>query len=104
MVLNVKRMVMELEYRGITSVQVGAGSGIDCVRGRIWITEQGGTDDIVLEAGDSYEFARSGVAVVQALREAMVGLRAPELRCGDGIAARLVRFWRRSAALAAGVG
>ena len=32
---------------------------------------------IVLEAGQSYEISRGGVAVVQALREAIVALRAP---------------------------
>jgi hypothetical protein len=50
------------------------------VRGRLWITEQGCTDDIVLEAGESHVLARAGLAVVQALRDARVGLIAPQER------------------------
>lgn len=94
MVLNMNRVVMELEYRSIIPVEVGRGSRIDCVRGSIWITEQGSVDDIVLDAGDSHEFSRSGVAVVQALREARVGLPVPVPRHEPGGAARLGKFWR----------
>jgi hypothetical protein len=77
MILDMERVVIELEYRGIVPVEGVAGTRIDCLRGRIWITERRSTDDIVLEAGESYVTSRSGVAVVQALREALVGLRAP---------------------------
>ena len=94
MVLNMNRVVMKLEYRGIIPVEVGMGSRIDCIRGSIWLTEQEGADDVVLDAGDSYAFSRGGVAVVQALREALVSLRAPVPQRGEGIAVRLGRFWR----------
>jgi len=95
MVLNMNRVVMELEYRGIIPVEVGMGSRIDCVRGSIWVTEQKGADDVVLNAGDFHEFSRGGVAVVQALREARVALRGPAPRREAGGAARLGQFWRR---------
>ncbi len=95
MVLKMNRVVMELEYRGIIPVEVGKGSRIECVRGSIWVTEQAGADDVVLNAGDAHEFSRGGIAVVQALREALVGLRAPVLRHERGGAARLGQFWRR---------
>ena len=87
MVLDMKRAVIELEHRGVIPVKDAVGSRIDCLRGRIWITELGCTDDIVLEAGESHEIERVGVAVVQALRDAVVVLCAPAVPC-TGLAAR----------------
>jgi hypothetical protein len=96
MILETKRVVIELEYRGIVPVEDAIGTRIDCLSGRIWITEQGCTDDIVLEAGESYEFSRGGVAVVQALREAFVALRAPAgFHAEARRAARVEQLWNR---------
>jgi len=89
MVFDLKQVVIELEYRGIVPVKDAVGTRIDCLRGRIWITEHRSTGDIVLEAGESYEISRGGIAVVQALREALVALRAPAVtQAGAGLAAR----------------
>lgn len=99
MILDLKRAVIELEYRGIIPMENADGTRIDCLRGRIWITEWGSTDDIVLEAGQYYVIARGGVAVVQALREALVGLRAPAVRqAGSALATRVERLWNQWAA------
>ncbi len=99
MILDTKRVVIELEYRGIVPVEDAIGTRIDCLRGRIWVTEQGSSDDVVLEAGESYEITRRGVAVVQALREAFIALRAPAVSQAEaGRAARVERLWSRSAA------
>jgi hypothetical protein len=96
MILDMKQATIELEYRGIVPVEDAVGTRIDCLRGRIWITERGSTDDIVLEAGESYVTSRGGVAVVQALREALVGLRAPAVRpAGAGLVTWLVRLRSR---------
>ena len=77
MILDMKRAVIELEYRGVVPVEDAKGAQIGCLRGRIWISEWGCCDDIVLEAGQRYVLTRGGVALVQALREALVELRAP---------------------------
>ena len=96
MILDMKRVVIELERREIVPVEDARGSRIACLRGRIWITEHSSTDDIVLEAGESYEVSRDGVAVVQALREALVVLRAPAVSPARApLAARVERFWGR---------
>ena len=102
MFLDLNRLVIELEHRGIVPVADAAGTRIDCLRGRVWISEQGCTDDFVLEAGDSHVISRDGVAVVQALREALVGLRAPTARSRGGLATRVERLRSRCAAHAAG--
>jgi hypothetical protein len=91
---NMKRVVIELEYRGIVPVEDAIGTRIDCLSGRIWITEQGCAGDVVLEAGQSYAIWRGGVAVVQALREAIVALRAPAVsQFAPRLAARVERPW-----------
>ena len=70
-----ERAVIELGYREVFPMHVPVGARIDCLGGRIWITEEGGTDDIVLEAGESFDAACAGVAVVQALTKACFALR-----------------------------
>ena len=77
MTFDMNRVVIELEYRQVVPVEHAMGTRIDCLRGRVWITERDCTQDIVLEAGQSHEISRSGAAVVQALRDALVALRAP---------------------------
>ncbi len=72
MIFNTQRLVIELEYRGIVPVEGAMDARIDCLRGRVWITERGCADDVVLEAGQSHEISCSGVIVVQALRKACV--------------------------------
>jgi hypothetical protein len=98
MILDMNRAVIEIEYRGIVPVEDAVGTRIDCVRGRLWITEWGSADDILLEAGASYVISGGGLAVVQALRESLVGLRAPALRqagAGSKWAERLWSQWAR---------
>ena len=93
MIFEMNRMVIELEYRGIVPVENARGTRIDCLRGRIWITEQGCAADIVLEAGQSYDISRDGAAVVQALREALVAFRAPAVpQTGAWVAVRIERL------------
>lgn len=79
MIIEMKQLVIELEQRGIASVEDARGARIDCLCGRIWITEHRSPGDIILEAGQSHELSRNGVAVVQALREAHFALRAPAI-------------------------
>jgi len=96
MILDTKRVLIELEYRGIIPLKDAGGTRIECLRGRIWITEHRSTDDIVLDAGESYEILRGGVAVVEALREALVVLRAPASSpARAGLAAPVVRLCSR---------
>jgi len=103
MILNTKQLAIKLEQRGIVPIQSAIGIRIDCLRGRLWITEPGAVDDIVLEAGESYVISGNGVALVQALREALVGLHTPVVgQDGCGIAAWTRRIWSEWAAGAPG--
>jgi hypothetical protein len=77
MSIDINRTVIALKYRGVIPLQDAKDTKIDCLHGRIWISEWGCNDDIVLEAGQGYVITRGGVALVQALREALVKLREP---------------------------
>jgi DUF2917 family protein len=94
MILDTKRVVIELKRRGIVPVEVTGSAWICCLRGRVWITEYRSTGDIVLEAGESCETARNGVVVVQALRDARVAFLAR----GTSQAAAALAFLRRRCA------
>jgi hypothetical protein len=78
--VGTKRVVIELAYRGIVPVADPLGTRITCLDGRLWITEHRSNDDVVLVAGQWFEFARPGVAVVQALSGARFAL---EERLGE---------------------
>jgi Protein of unknown function (DUF2917) len=102
-ILPMKRMVIELQHREIVPLKDAVGTRIDCLRGQIWITEWRSMDDIVLEAGQWYVISRGGVALVQALREALVGFWAPAVRqAGGGLASLVERLRSQWAARAAG--
>ena len=97
MILNMKRVVLEIEHRGTARVNATAGTRIDCLRGCAWITECGARDDIVLQVGESYVVSRGGITVVQGLREeALVALRGPAVHdFGSAVAAWVERLWSR---------
>jgi len=42
--------------------------------GRVWITEENGAYDVVLEPGGSFRLARSGLAVVEAFSDASISI------------------------------
>jgi hypothetical protein len=99
MVVDTNRVVLELEYRGLVPLADALGTRISCRTGRIWITQHGSRDDILLEAGESAELSHPGLAVVQALRPARFVLQAPAApRLSAGAAPRFRRLWRRVAA------
>jgi len=76
MILNMMRAVIELDYRAVVPLENAKGAKVDCLRGRLWISEWGRRDDIVLDSGQSYVIAGGGVTLVQALRKALVALPA----------------------------
>jgi hypothetical protein len=42
--------------------------------GRVWITEENGARDVVLEPGESFRLAHSGLAVVEAFSDASISI------------------------------
>lgn len=89
---GLKRVVIEIERRGIVPVAASTGASIGCLRGRLWITQLGCSEDILLEAGGTHVIVRDGEVLVQALRDASVRLEAPP--SGPAVQSRVERLWR----------
>ena len=58
---------IDLEGGEATSLLHAEGNTLRCVRGTLWVTEDNGGGDVVLEAGDSYALTRRGRTVVQSV-------------------------------------
>ena len=46
-----------------------SGRRVECLSGVIWITQDGDRRDIVLEAGEAFDFDRNGDALLSALAD-----------------------------------
>ena len=55
-------------------VRDGLGRTVRAHSGRIWITEENGTRDVVLGPGESFLLAKSGLAVVEAFSDASISI------------------------------
>jgi hypothetical protein len=52
-----------------------AGRTVYAHVGRVWITEENGAADVVLQPGESFLLARPGLAVVEAFGDASISIR-----------------------------
>jgi hypothetical protein len=57
-------------------VRIPGPMRIECVAGRVWLTQTGGAGDVFLRAGDAYELAWPECALVEALGQARITLHA----------------------------
>ena len=53
----------------IRHVHADTGRRVECVSGAIWITQDGDLRDIVLAAGESFDFDRRGEALLSAFAD-----------------------------------
>ena len=75
-----KKFVIELASNGVLTFSDSPGTRLECLEGTVWITEDGSSDDVVLDPGRRHDVARKGVTVVQALSPARIAIleTAPE--------------------------
>ena len=66
-----------LPQRSTLALHDRLGERIDCLGGRLWITQDGDQRDVVLEPGESFELDRPGLALVSALSDARLAVRRP---------------------------
>jgi len=55
-------------------VRDAKGRTVRAHAGRVWITEENGARDVVLEPGDSFRLAHPGLAVVEAFSDASISI------------------------------
>ncbi len=50
-------------------IEDGQGSRVLCISGCLWLTQQGSSRDVVLNAGDEFTLSRDGTTIVMALSD-----------------------------------
>jgi hypothetical protein len=66
---SLKSGALHLQKNQILRVPGAAGWTVKTLRGSVWITQEGDLRDIVLEAGQSYDFNGDGPGVLSSLAE-----------------------------------
>jgi hypothetical protein len=66
-----------LEHRAVLRITGGTGLLVAAHGGTLWITEDGDPRDIIVTNGRSYRIERDGLAIVNALENAIVTVSAP---------------------------
>ncbi|MEK7877086.1 MAG: DUF2917 domain-containing protein [Pseudomonadota bacterium] len=62
--------LLEIDQTRLLSVRVPVGSAVHCVTGRVWLTQEGLLDDIVLAAGEKFAVQQKGIIVMSGVRGA----------------------------------
>jgi len=79
-VMSNRKFVVELEQGDLLPLDRAKGVRISCVEGSLWLTEERGAADVVLQPGQSYEVAASGRTLVQAMARSRVAVEALSAR------------------------
>jgi hypothetical protein len=70
------KFVVELEQGDLLPLDRAKGVRISCVEGSLWLTEERGAADVVLQPGQSYEVEATGRTLVQAMSPSRVAVQA----------------------------
>ena len=65
-----------LAARCVHRIESAKGMKIACVRGAIWVTQERDPRDLILTAGQSVVLDKAGLAVVYALKDAVITVGA----------------------------
>ena len=75
----------EIDQTGPLSVRVPVGSAVHCITGRVWLTQEGLSDDFELAAGEKFVVRQKGLVVMNAIcGAALVYLSASPPERADG--------------------
>jgi hypothetical protein len=89
---------ISLQLKPRQHIRLASGASVRVVAGTAWITEDGCSEDIVLDAGGTYRCGRHGKALVAAIGEARLCLDGAV----DAAPARSRSAWSSVRALLAG--
>jgi hypothetical protein len=67
-------MTIDLPYDSMLTLPDARGLRLACVKGALWITQEGDHSDTVLEAGRTFEISRGGKTIVVAVRDARLAI------------------------------
>jgi len=60
--------LLEIDQTGPLSVHAPLGSAVHCITGRVWLTQEGLSDDIELAAGEKFVARQKGLIVMNSIR------------------------------------
>lgn len=75
-----------LRRGAVHRIEDGRGLAVQCLSGRLWLTQEGDPRDIVLEPGDLAPIERDGLSIVAALRDSSFVLLAANPAAPIGLA------------------
>jgi hypothetical protein len=67
----------DLPRNGTLRIADGRAHVVAVFEGQVWLTQDGDSRDVFLEAGESFNFESSGVTLVQAMRDARLLVSDP---------------------------
>jgi hypothetical protein len=94
MKLELGQSKLRLARDQLIAVRDGVGVRVTCLGGALWITEEQGGADVVLNPGESHAVAHRGLTLVMALRPASLCIGEPRA----SLWTRLTAGWERLAA------
>jgi len=77
-------MTIDLPYDSMLTLPDAQGLRLACVKGALWITQDGDRSDTVLEAGRTFEISRGGKTIVVAVRDARMAIVGKQKPRGSG--------------------
>ena len=93
MMINFNEANLEVRRQQVLSLRDAAGVSLRCTRGSLWLTQEGGAQDIVLAPGECFTVERDGLTLVCALKDGSVLIASAPTRRLRNVGAWLLR-WR----------
>jgi len=85
---------LDLQTDQVLHLQDAAETRIVCLRGRVWITQEGDPRDITLEPGEGFTLERPGMTLAAALSASSVRIETPAVRASTSPSRRsMVPSW-----------
>jgi hypothetical protein len=75
--IRLDHTAVKLTERNTISVVDGKGARVAVIDGRVWITQEDDSRDILLRPGQTFTLDRDGTTIIEALADAEVALDAP---------------------------
>jgi hypothetical protein len=102
MKIELENPTLTLARDGLIALRDAQGTRVACLTGALWITEDQGRYDIILEAGESVTLRRRGLTLVMALQPASLQLSERRVAPVQRLATRLSRWLPATARQALG--
>jgi len=95
MMMTFNEANFEVRREQVLSLRDAAGARLRCTRGSLWLTQEGGGQDIVLAPGECFTIERDGLTLVSALKEGSVLIVSAPARNVRNFGVWMLRWLRR---------